>query len=134
MPHLCQRRSIIVASSATRPHRFVLLSLRSHIALMLLLAFVRVLVPDELLLALHPHRHTEHEVAHEGKGLKAIVSAKHVHCPTDHLFNAPALPAPTFVFGVRVPTRFARPRAEEVTSHWAGRLVQTLCLRGPPIG
>lgn len=106
--------------------------LRHHIALVLLLAFVRVLLPDELLLALHAHEHTEREIAHEGKGHKAVVTAKHTHCPTDHLFNAPALPAPAFEFGVVPPVRFAQPGSEAVASLWPGRLVETLCLRGPP--
>ena len=109
--------------------------LRRHIALVLLLAFARVLLPDTAVLALHRHAHTEHEVAHEvGSGLKGktIVGEKHTHCPTDHLFNAPALPAPAFAFGVVVPARFAPPKPVALAGVWSARLVQTLCLRGPP--
>ena len=109
--------------------------LRYHIALVLLLAFGRVLLPDTAVLALHRHTHTEGEAAHDaGSGLKGktIVGEKHTHCPTDHLFNAPALPAPTFVFGVVVPAVFAQPKPQAVSAQWAARLVRTLCLRGPP--
>ena len=109
--------------------------LRSHIALVLLLAFARVLLPDAAVLALHRHAHTEHEAAHDAgshlKG-KTIVSEKHSHCPTDHLFNAPALPTPAFEFGVVPPVRYARPREVAFASHWPARLVATLNLRGPP--
>ena len=48
-----------------------LFRLRHHIALVLLLAFARVLVPDAAVLALHQHTHTEQEAAHDtGSGLK----------------------------------------------------------------
>ncbi len=102
---------------------------------MLLLAFARVLVPDALVLALHRHAHTEQEAAHDaGSGWKGktVVAEKHSHCPTDHLFNVPALPAPAFEFGVVVPVRYARPVPEALAGVWAARLVRTLCLRGPP--
>lgn len=104
---------------------------------MLLLAFARVMLPDAAVLALHAHNHTEQEAAHDTgsdfKG-KTIVGEKHSHCPTDHLFNAPALPAPGFEFGVRPLVRYARPELVALTSVWATRLVRTLCLRGPPCG
>ena len=109
--------------------------LRRHIALVLLLAFARVLVPDALVLTLHQHPHTEHEAAHDaGSGLKGktVVAEKHTHCPTDHLFNAPALPAPAFAWGGVVPVRYARPAGVAFTSVWTARLVTTRCLRGTP--
>ncbi len=108
---------------------------RYHIALVLLLAFVRVLLPDTAVLALHDHRHTEHEAAHDtGSRLKGktVVGEKHSHCPTDHLFSAPALPAPEFVFGVVAPAQFVQSQSAALSSVWATRLVRTLCLRGPP--
>ena len=104
---------------------------------MLLLAFVRVLLPDDAVLALHWHAHTEHEAAHApGDPLKGktVVSEKHRHCPIDHLFNAPALPAPTFVFGLVVPVSFARPPDVARPSVGVVREVQTRFLRGPPTG
>ncbi len=109
--------------------------LRRHISLVLLLAFTRVLVPDAAVLALHPHAHTEREAAHDaGSALKGktVVAEKHTHCPTDHLFNAPALPAPAFVWGMVVPVRYAQPESVALASVWAARLVTTRCLRGPP--
>ncbi len=114
---------------------FVLTRFRPYIALLLLLAFVRVLLPDTAVLALHRHAHTEVEAAHDhASDLRGhtIVSEKHTHCPTDHLFDAPVLPAPTFVFGVVPPLRFPAPQPVALSSVWAARLVRTLCLRGPP--
>ena len=111
--------------------------LRFHIALVLLLAFGRVLLPDAAVLALHDHQHTEREAAHDGgSGLKGktLVTERHTHCPTDHLFNAPALPAPAFAWGVVRPVRYAPPLPVALASVWAARLVTTRCLRGPPNG
>ena len=108
---------------------------RHHIALLLLLAFARVLLPDSAILALHHHEHTAREAAHDSashlKG-QTIVGEKHTHCPTDHLFNAPALPAPAFVFGVVVPAAFGVEQVAARPDVWTARLVRTLCLRGPP--
>jgi hypothetical protein len=113
----------------------VLFQLRHHIAVLLLLVFGRVMVPDAAWLALHPHEHTEHEAAHApDSALKGqtVVAEKHTHCATDHLFSAPTLPAPTFAWGVVVPPMYERPTGVSLSSVWTARLVQTLCLRGPP--
>ncbi|HEY4650393.1 MAG TPA: hypothetical protein VIG72_03220 [Pontibacter sp.] len=62
-------------------HRFT-----SYIAILLLLLFTRVMVPDALLLELHPHTHTidsDHSDTH-----KAQVGKKHKHCPVEDLFDA----------------------------------------------
>ncbi|WP_018476181.1 hypothetical protein [Pontibacter roseus] len=63
-------------------HRFT-----TYIALFLLLLFVRAMVPDQLLLSLHSHAHTEH--SHPGDHNQAHVDKKHTHCPVEDLFGAP---------------------------------------------
>ncbi len=108
--------------------------LRSHIALVLLLAFGRVLLPDAALLALHRHTHTAREAAHQVPGFKGkvLLTERHTHCATDHLFSAPALPAPVFAFGVVVPVAYEKAVSTERAAPWPARLVATLNLRGPP--
>lgn len=130
-----QPAELLVRPCRASATQSVFTRLRHHIALVLLLAFARVLLPDSAILALHQHEHTEHEAAHASddalKG-RTVVGEKHSHCPVDHLFNAPALPVPCFVFGVVPPGQFAQPQAVALASVWSARLVQTLCLRGPP--
>ncbi|MHA6249519.1 hypothetical protein ACXYMU_16365 [Pontibacter sp. CAU 1760] len=58
-----------------------------HIALFLLLLFCRAMVPDALLLELHPHTHTIHTDQTDAK--KAQVGAKHKHCPVEDVFGKP---------------------------------------------
>ncbi|NDK56888.1 hypothetical protein [Pontibacter fetidus] len=59
----------------------------SYIAIVLLLLFARVMVPDALILELHPHTHTIHN-AHEDAH-KAQVGQKHKHCPVEDNFHEP---------------------------------------------
>jgi len=69
------------------------------ISLFLLLLFVRVLVPDSVILALHQHTHTVEKPLNTRWGDQQV-DTKHIHCPTDHLFHntfytlpaAPVLP------------------------------------------
>jgi hypothetical protein len=61
--------------------------IRQHIAVLLLLLFCRVMVPDALIFELHAHTHTvhtEHTDTH-----KAQLGQKHKHCPVEELFGAP---------------------------------------------
>jgi hypothetical protein len=107
-------------------------TLRSRIALILLACFMRVLVPDAWILALHEHEHTTREHAHEGltKG-KTLLSAKHQHCGVDHLYNVPFQPSAELVF---VPVVAAYAPLEHATQHsvWDNTVPATRCLRGPP--
>jgi hypothetical protein len=59
----------------------------SYIAILLLLLFTRVMVPDALILELHSHTHTIH-TAHEDSH-KAQVGQKHKHCPVEDNFQEP---------------------------------------------
>ncbi|UYZ61934.1 hypothetical protein [Hymenobacter weizhouensis] len=65
-------------------------ALRSRLAVVLLLCFARVLLPDAWVLALHAHQHTTHEPTQAPgwpKG-KSLLSAKHQHCDTDQFFKS----------------------------------------------
>ncbi|KAA9331453.1 hypothetical protein F0P96_14510 [Hymenobacter busanensis] len=106
-------------------------TLRSRLALVLLACFMRVLVPEAWILALHQHQHTEREVAHEGRGAKALLTEKHQHCGVDHLFNTPFQPAPEVVFTPAHRT-YASVVAPSGQSVWNGTERATLHLRGPP--
>lgn len=109
-------------------------TLRSRLALVLLLCFVRVLLPDAWVLALHQHAHTTEEPTQATgwpKG-KALVSAKHQHCDADQFFKSAFEPAPEAHVIPARPLQFATPvtaavAAVAVTNHFA-----TPDLRGPP--
>ncbi|GAC1380590.1 MAG: hypothetical protein NVSMB30_28300 [Hymenobacter sp.] len=110
-------------------------TLRSHIALLLLLCLTRTLLPEAWVLALHRHAHTTNEPAqasafrHKGK---ALVSAGHQHCPVDNLCQVPFLVEAPVV----VPTPATRPCFATApvptvaTAPWIAR--QPAQLRGPP--
>lgn len=86
------------------------------------------MVPDQLLLSLHSHGHTEHE--HPGDQKKAHVEKKHSHCPVEDLFGAPYQSATvvyTFQALASLPMYAAR-----YTQHTAFDSFARLKLRGPP--
>ncbi len=110
-------------------------ALRSHIALLLLLCLVRTLLPAAWVLDLHAHTHTTEEPAqapafrHKGK---ALVSAQHQHCPTEHFYDVPfLLSAPVVVPQPTAKPCFATaPVPTTATAPWIAR--QPAQLRGPP--
>lgn len=104
---------------------------RSRIALVLLLCFVRVLLPESVILALHQHGHTEKEVAHTGRGYKALLTEKHQHCPVDHLFDVPFQPSPELAWQPVVFT-YAAAVGEVEQSVWRQVVPAAAYLRGPP--
>lgn len=69
-------------------------TLRSHIALLLLLCLTRTLLPESWVLSLHRHAHTTDEpvqaTAFRHKG-KALFSSQHHHCQTEHFYDVPFL-------------------------------------------
>ncbi|GAB2542710.1 hypothetical protein [Rufibacter soli] len=69
-------------------------NLRNVSAYLLLLLFMRVMVPDKVLVALHAHTHTEHKPHDERR---THVDHQHTHCPTAELFNIPFQPSETVV-------------------------------------
>ena len=114
---------------------FVLLR-RQLFAVFLLLCFVRVLLPEASLLALHPHEHTEDEPTHQAvfgttKG-KALLSKQHKHCHEEQLFNAafqPSAPVQLVKPQLRAVVGILKPFAASV---WAEATEAQRCLRGPP--
>ncbi|MBW3128837.1 hypothetical protein [Hymenobacter profundi] len=105
-----------------------MLSLRSFIAYFLLICFVRVMVPDTWLLALHAHEHTVHEATHKKA---SSISAQHQHCSVDQFYNVPfQLSATSVVFasGVTHAPHWMMPRQ----SVWSQALPTIRHLRGPP--
>ncbi|MBC5775798.1 hypothetical protein H8S95_17115 [Pontibacter sp. KCTC 32443] len=59
----------------------------NYIAILLLLLFTRAMVPDALILELHPHTHTIH--ADHTDAHKAQIGQKHKHCTVEDIFNVP---------------------------------------------
>lgn len=106
-------------------------TLRSRLALVLLLCFVRVALPDVWVLALHQHEHTTEEVTPAQRKQKALLTARHQHCQTDHFYNVPFQPVPPLEFAALVgqPLRTATPH---VVAGWPRNLTLTCYLRGPP--
>ena len=63
---------------------------KNHITYLFLLLFLRVLVPETAVLALHSHEHTQEQL-NEESGFK--LDKRHQHCHIDELFSAPFTPA-----------------------------------------
>ena len=108
---------------------YLMPTFRSHVATLLLLCFVRVLVPDGWVLRLHAHQHTLHEPA-RGKRVKAILTVQHQHCQTDHFYKTffqPALPLEFYCL-----IRYAARLARQVTVGRAAVPLAYYYLRGPP--
>jgi len=110
-------------------------ALRSHLATLLLLCFVRVLLPDAWILALHQHQHTTEEPAHAllvgnaAKG-KLLLTAKHQHCQTDH-FNHSSfqLASP---LEVRFIASYLATTGSWPSATWPSAAMTIRHLRGPP--
>ena len=109
-------------------------TLRSRLALVLLLCFVRVLLPDAWVLALHQHAHTTEEPTQAigwPKG-KALLSAKHQHCDADQFFKSAFEPAPEAPITLAGPLQFAAPAPVVVAGVQVANHLTTPDLRGPP--
>lgn len=109
---------------------------RKLIAWWLLSLLLRVLAPEAAILRLHFHQHTEDapltsSTVKLGKH-KAMFSAKHQHCSTEQLYNAPFQPA--VPIKLPEPVRLLayavyRPQAPVCR---ASHLLDGASLRGPP--
>ena len=117
-------------------HLCTVQSLRSHLALLLLLCLTRTLLPEAWILALHTHAHTTAEPAHSPafrhKG-KALLSAKHQHCEVEQFYNVPfqagvSVAAP----GPRVRPGYAQALTLGAERTVLGQLQRPQALRGPP--
>ena len=97
-------------------------------AVLLLLLFARVMVPDALLLELHGHAHTihpEHTDTHE-----ALVGQEHSHCPVEDLFGAPYQPVVNPI--LFKPVVHTATHTVHYSSSWHGTIIQHASPRGPP--
>lgn len=109
-------------------------TLRSRLALVLLLCFVRVLLPDAWVLALHQHQHTTEEPTRDAtwpKG-KELLSAKHQHCDADQFFKSAFEPAPPVLAAQPTHFVFAPTSEPSVVAAEYAQAVATASLRGPP--
>jgi hypothetical protein len=109
---------------------------RLLLAWLLLLCLVRTLLPEAWVLALHRHEHTTEEPAqapafrHKGK---ALVSAKHQHCPVEQFYDVAyqgAVPVPMPC--PRVAPRHVAAMALPPVRPAAGEVLFARSLRGPP--
>ncbi|WP_207436024.1 hypothetical protein [Sabulibacter ruber] len=93
------------------------------------------MTPENAVLALHAHEHTEHKTPSSGGSVKtedgSILDTKHTHCQTDQYFNhhftSPefqtfTFPDVAFVDGYAVQEGFA----------WQFTFPNNIALRGPP--
>ena len=109
-------------------------TLRSRLAYLLLLCFMRVLLPDAWVLALHQHEHTLEEPAQATRvdkaQSKALLTAQHQHCQTDHFYHVPFQAAPPLELPFAVV--YARVELMGGILAEAHRASQVEHLRGPP--
>ena len=111
-------------------------TLRSHIALLLLLCLTRTLLPEAWVLAMHGHEHTIEEPAHapafRHKG-KALVSSQHKHCQVEDFYNVPFLLSAPVVAPVPAAGLYfaSAPVPTVATAPWIAR--SPAQLRGPPV-
>ncbi|MBC5993907.1 hypothetical protein [Pontibacter cellulosilyticus] len=101
----------------------------NYIAVLLLLLFIRVMVPDALLLQLHAHGHTVH--TEQTDSHKAQVGKKHTHCPVEDLFGAPYQMAGDPV--AFTPVQHITIYSVHYSSSWHGTTLHNASLRGPPV-
>jgi hypothetical protein len=103
---------------------------KNYIALFLLLLFVRVIVPEAAVLALHTHEHTQDNIDKMDNGLK--LEKAHIHCHTDNIYNTPFSPAYGTVT-YNTPVTFPRTYAVLTGFVWKFTFPNNTELRGPPV-
>lgn len=103
---------------------------KNYIALFLLLLFVRVIVPEAVILAWHTHEHTQDNPDKIDTGLK--LDKKHTHCHTDHLFNSPFSPSYALITYL-TPVTFPEAYAAQQGFVWKFTFPNNTELRGPPV-
>ena len=103
---------------------------KNYIAFFLLLLFVRVLVPETTVLAMHAHEHTQDEQKKNDTGFK--LDNKHTHCHTDDFFNTPYSPAPGTQIFTSIIT-FTDTYSANHSYIWKFTFPNNNDLRGPPV-
>ena len=102
---------------------------KNYIAFFLLLLFVRVLVPETMVLALHAHEHTQDVQEKNDTGFK--LDKKHSHCHTDDFFHTPYSPAPATQAFASIIT-FTDNYSANHSFIWKFTFPNNTELRGPP--
>ncbi len=87
------------------------------------------MVPDALLLELHPHTHTIHTDQTDTK--KAQVGLKHKHCQVEDVFGKPFQGGATP--GLPLPLTHATAYIAPCVSNWESSPFSHQYLRGPPL-
>jgi len=103
---------------------------KNYIAFFLLLLFVRVLVPETMVLTLHAHEHTQDEQKKTDTGFK--LDKKHTHCHTDDFFNTPYSPVPATQIFAPIIT-FTDTYSANHSFIWKFTFPNNTDLRGPPV-
>jgi hypothetical protein len=103
---------------------------KNYIAFFLLLLFVRVLVPETTVLAMHSHDHTEDAAIKMDAGFK--LDKKHNHCHTNNLFNTPFSPALPAAINALLFT-FTDTYSANYSYIWKFTFPNNTDLRGPPV-
>ncbi|QHL88098.1 hypothetical protein GU926_11910 [Nibribacter ruber] len=103
-------------------------ALRNISAYLLLLLFMRVMVPEKALVMLHAHAHTVH-TNHDERTLH--IDVKHTHCPTAELFDAPFQLSDHRVY-FAAPTAWIDNYLSGYACIWKFSYPQTAPSRGPP--
>src|SRR3712207_5905879 len=96
----------------------------------MLLLFVRILIPDAAVLALHANEHTEDVHQKMDNGFK--LDKKHTHCHTDNLFNSPFSPGLTSIIAAPVIT-FTDTYSANHSYIWKFTFPNNSDRRGPPV-
>ena len=95
-----------------------------------MLLFVRVLVPETTVLALHTHEHTQDVQKIKDTGFK--LDKKHTHCHTDNFLNTPYSPVPATQIFAPIIT-FTDAYSANHSYIWKFTFPNNTELRGPPI-
>ncbi|MDU0369917.1 hypothetical protein ACFPAF_05885 [Hymenobacter endophyticus] len=102
-----------------------------------MLLLLRVLTPEAAVLRTHFHQHTDDTVTVRYAaqvGAKAVFSAKHQHCQTEHLFDAPFQPAAPLLMPAPLELRAYAVYRPQAPVCRASHLLDGASLRGPPTG
>lgn len=104
----------------------------SYIALFLLVAFIKVMAPEEAVLALHKHKHTEETFKSVVSLSKAHLSKAHQHCPIDDLYNGSFNFADSSI-SFRLLTSYSTTYPLAYGFVWKFTFPNNTYLRGPPV-
>jgi hypothetical protein len=102
---------------------------KKPVSFLLLLLFIRIMLPEKAILELHRHKHTEH--GHLKNDIGYQLDTKHTHCPIDELFHSCFVPErfPIILSSVLI---FTDIYSANHTYFWKFTFPNNNYLRGPP--